>query len=54
MIPLSFSRESEEESITTDSLMVMETDFRMIWQSVMTVTTRKKERMIPWRSNHKC
>ena len=50
MILPSSSPALEEESIIMDSPMGMATDFRMTWQSVMTVTTRKIEKKIQWRS----
>ena len=50
MILPSSSPALEEESIIMDSPMGMATDSRMTWQSVMTVTTRKIEKKIQWRS----
>ena len=50
MIPLSSSPALVEELITTASPTVMGTDYRMIWPSVMTAMTRRRRKMIPWRS----
>ena len=50
MIPLSSSLGLVEELIITASPTVMGTDCRMIWPSVMTAMTRRRRKMIPWRS----